>query len=1009
MKTIPRAAVLGLSLCFAFLAPAVGQDAYTLTKLTPPGTFFSEAYAVNDSGWVTLRATDTADSPQAALLYNNGYLAGIGDLPGGLGNFPFALNNPGQVVGCDSLPSDGSHEHAYLFSDGLLSDLGTVAGGYRTLAYGINDSAQIAGYVDFSNGTRHAFLYANGVMADLGTLGGTESTAEGINNAGDVVGYSFTASRDIIHAFVYRAGVITDLFTLTNGRAIEATAINDRGDIVGRSRGNLAFIYRNGVFQELGTLGGSFSSAYALNEAGAVVGYASAADGSSHAFIYKPESGMIDLNGAVTLSDGTAPGFLSLNTAKGINELGQIVGSGTYFDGSTRSTQAFLLTPGVPQTATPTFSPASGTYLGSQVVTISTTTSDATIRYTTDGSTPSELSGAIYMGPLSLSASFTLTAIAFAPDHLDSPVASATYTIIPLPGAAAPSFYPAVGTYARAQTVTINSATSGATIRYTTDGSTPTKTNGTAYAGTPVNISATTTLKAIASATGFADSTASGGLYIINASPAATLNVLHDFVAFNNGGSHPYAGLIQSNDGVLRGTTGGGGSGYNGTVFQMTLSGTFATLFSFDVTNGTGSSAGLVQGSDGNFFGTTASGGSGYYGTAFQMTPAGALTTLVAFDGENGSSPFAAMIQGTDGNFYGTTQYGGSGTWGTVFKMTPAGVLTTLASFNGDNGSDPQGGLVQGGDGNFFGTTLAGGIGDNGTVFMVTPAGVLTTLVSFDGSNGANPWAPLLVGRDGSFYGTSSNGGGNLCGTVFRLTPAGVLTTLVSFNSANGNYPTAGLVQGSDGNFYGTTAFGGATDNGTIFRMTPAGVLTTLASFDGANGANPFASLVQGSDGNFYGTTLNGGATGDGVIFQLIVPAPNLNLEAEDLAYVPSGAKAIVRRDCNASDGKWIELDANRDGDSIRFSFHVAQAGHYQLSMRWKSDNDRGLLSLKVDGLPLGGVLDQYSANPGFRATNFGTVELSEGDHMIRLVVTGRRRSSHGFTISADMFTLVQQ
>jgi hypothetical protein len=63
--------------------------------------------------------------------------------------------------------------------------------------------------------------------------------------------------------------------------------------------------------------------------------------------------------------------------------------------------------------------------------------------------------------------------------------------------------------------VTITSATSGASIRYTTDGSTPTETNGTMYSG-PVNVGSTGTLNAIAYETGFTDSTVTSGTYNIN-------------------------------------------------------------------------------------------------------------------------------------------------------------------------------------------------------------------------------------------------------------------------------------------------------------------------------------------------------------------------------------------------------------------------------------------------------------------------------------------------------------
>ncbi|HXA15060.1 MAG TPA: chitobiase/beta-hexosaminidase C-terminal domain-containing protein, partial [Opitutaceae bacterium] len=80
---------------------------------------------------------------------------------------------------------------------------------------------------------------------------------------------------------------------------------------------------------------------------------------------------------------------------------------------------------------------------------------------------------------------------------------------------AAPSFSPGAGTYSSAQTVIINDSTSGASIRYTTDNSTPSETNGTVYSGS-ISISSTTTLKAIAYETGMTDSTVTSGLYTIN-------------------------------------------------------------------------------------------------------------------------------------------------------------------------------------------------------------------------------------------------------------------------------------------------------------------------------------------------------------------------------------------------------------------------------------------------------------------------------------------------------------
>ena len=79
--------------------------------------------------------------------------------------------------------------------------------------------------------------------------------------------------------------------------------------------------------------------------------------------------------------------------------------------------------------AAPTFSPGGGTYSSAQTVTIGTATSGATIRYTTDGSTPSETSGTMYSTPISVASTETLKAIAYKSGMLDSSVSSATYTI----------------------------------------------------------------------------------------------------------------------------------------------------------------------------------------------------------------------------------------------------------------------------------------------------------------------------------------------------------------------------------------------------------------------------------------------------------------------------------------------------------------------------------------------------------------------------------------------------
>jgi hypothetical protein len=89
-----------------------------------------------------------------------------------------------------------------------------------------------------------------------------------------------------------------------------------------------------------------------------------------------------------------------------------------------------LYTIGTSQVAAPTFSPAAGTYTSAQTVTISTTTGGASIRYTTDGVTaPTETVGTLYSGPVPVSVTTTLKAIAYKSGFSDSKVATGIYTI----------------------------------------------------------------------------------------------------------------------------------------------------------------------------------------------------------------------------------------------------------------------------------------------------------------------------------------------------------------------------------------------------------------------------------------------------------------------------------------------------------------------------------------------------------------------------------------------------
>jgi lysophospholipase L1-like esterase len=193
----------------------------------------------------------------------------------------------------------------------------------------------------------------------------------------------------------------------------------------------------------------------------------------------------------------------------------QALAAASGYQDSSVASGTYQIQPVVPVAAGPAFSPLPGTYTSAQNVALSSTTPNATIYYTVDGSTPTH-SSAVYGTPIVVSSSsLTIQALATASGYQDSAVVSGRYQIQPIvPFAATPTFNPLPGTYTSTQNVALNSTTSGATIYYTLDGSTPT--HSSAVYGTPIVVSSSSlTIKALAAASGYQDSAVSSGTYQI--------------------------------------------------------------------------------------------------------------------------------------------------------------------------------------------------------------------------------------------------------------------------------------------------------------------------------------------------------------------------------------------------------------------------------------------------------------------------------------------------------------
>ncbi len=419
---------------------------------------------------------------------------------------------------------------------------------------------------------------------------------------------------------------------------------------------------------------------------------------------------------------------------------------------------------------------------------------------------------------------------------------------------------------------------------------------------------------------------ASGALFMIHpSSPAVRDQVLYSFTGLNGDGAVAAASVIAGENGILYGTTEGGGTVGKGTVFELRPPVAPGSVWTRTVLHsfagggdGAGPLASPIRSETGRIYGVTTKGGTSGHGVVFELTPPAAPhgiwteRVLHAFSGQNGDGreprPSLAIgrdwATGTSGALYGTTVYGGvpvEDGRGTVFELAPPGtpggewMETELHRFTGEDGDGafPYGDLVISEGGAIYGTTFGGRAG-TATVFMLTPPAAAdrdwkeTVLHRFVGrqedGDGSSPIAGLTIGSHGTLYGTTPWGGIARNGTVFELrhpaTAGGAwaYSVLHRFTShiGDGAEPGGGVVIGKNGTLYGTTTKGGTWGNGVVFKLTPtrgAWVETVVYSFTGHDGDGAYPEclghLILEPGGALYGTTELGGAANAGTVFKL--------------------------------------------------------------------------------------------------------------------------------------------
>jgi hypothetical protein len=213
-----------------------------------------------------------------------------------------------------------------------------------------------------------------------------------------------------------------------------------------------------------------------------------------------------------------------------------------------------------------------------------------------------------------------------------------------------------------------------------------------------------------------------------------------------------------------------------------------------------------------------------------------------------------------------------------------------------------------------------------------------------------------------------------------------------TFNPPGGSFTTPQTVAIS-------TTTPGATIHYTTGTGTPTTTYTGPITVSSTTTIRANASAAGLTDSSISSATYTiGGST------------QTLSFEAESLARTTSGVSATTDTDSAASGGARVTLNAVNTGSWVEFTLPNIPAGTYSLRLGYKSNNNRGTATTRVDGTTLSGTLDQYAASASYPTATLGTVTFSSaGNHLLRLVVAGQNSASSGFTLSADKITLVGQ
>ncbi len=658
------------------------------------------------------------------------------------------------------------------------------------------------------------------------------------------------------------------------------------------------------------------------------------------------------------------PGTVGGNTAF----VGFTGGTGGLTASQKIETWTFVSTPAQAMTvATPLITPGTETFTGSINVTISDATSGATIYYTTDGTAPAPGVGTTkqYSATFSVSATQTVKAIATLAGDTNSGQASATYT---LQAAATPTFNPAAGAISSTQAITISDLTTGATIYYTTDGSTPAPGAGTTKQYTAAfTLASSATVKAIATASGNANSATASAAYTVQ-QPAATPAIT------------PAAG-------------------------------TYTTPVSITITDGS-SGASIYYTIDG----TTPSPGAGttkQYTASFSLA-ASATVKAIASGGGFATSAVASITYTVQSSAPKTVNFSGGFTTTTGLQLngTTAWNQTThrLAITSATGGA--QAGSF------FYGTPVNVQAFTNDFSFQLTTPNADGFTFAIQ-NNAATALGPSGGGLG---YGPDTTGGAPGIGKsvavkfdLYNNAGEGVDSTGEYTNGASPTTP-----------FTDMTSSGVNLHSGDVMsvHMTYDGTTLAMTITDATAGKNFSASwpvnipTVVGASTAYVGFT--GGTGGSTALQEIItwnyaVGTPTaktpIQFETENLlsSSVSSGPTYRAFAWTGFTNGDGTTLDSTKVGDNVAITLNVPTAGSYDVKYAVKLFTTRGVDQLTVNGTNLGPTEDEYAATEAWKEFDMGTVSLPAGNSVFKFTVVGKNAASSGYTLSWDYIKLSPQ